>query len=635
MPRNGSGQYTLPGGINPVQPNTLIETGWANPTLTDIAQALTNSLAKDGQTAMTGALNMDGHRIRNVADPTDPKDAVSLEFLTSKGLDRLGVSGWGRPDSGTFPPLTLTGDYTIEVPEGTGYVINPDTGSTFVSWAAQSVVLTGVTSSWATTIAVNAAGTITQLAGNVDESWARNYVILGVAVHPLGVVTSILNAPSILGNVAYGMYDLAMVARNMAISGGQISGNALDALSFDMAARRVFYYGGTPNDFDAVNFVDYPEVVGVRFFPITGASTAEASTFDVPVGMYDPLGAGTPVAIPGDANASTVFRLYEMGGTFFLLYGQNVYPSLDAAVVAIGTEPLVMPEKLSNATLVGVIATKKSTTDLKDTDSTQLVSNPGSSGGTSVNVDGYVWKSIEVTGDTIVDRTFRNAIVWSDQPTPIQLTIRANTGDEERDWRPEDGPFSVIQAGIGRLTVVVEGTDVLVVPDGFEAETRTQGSTISGFSWDLPNGKWAVSGDLMQSLSDPAKMLVRMDDRTVLSSTNIAVGTLRASVILPYNLQLDTVVNKGLYATLMAVQTSGSLLTVDVKVNGVSILATLLTFDLNEKTTTTAAAAAVYSAAFLAANRIISAGSEVTYDVTQVGTAGAKGLSLYLYGQRA
>lgn len=47
MPRDAFGVYTLPPG-NPVIPNTIIATNWANTTMEDIAAALTGSLSIDG-----------------------------------------------------------------------------------------------------------------------------------------------------------------------------------------------------------------------------------------------------------------------------------------------------------------------------------------------------------------------------------------------------------------------------------------------------------------------------------------------------------------------------------------------------------------------------------------------------------
>jgi hypothetical protein len=69
MSRNGSGTYSLPAG-NPVVTGTTITTTWANTTLNDIAASLTGSVAADGQTPMTGALNMATNDINNVGTLT-------------------------------------------------------------------------------------------------------------------------------------------------------------------------------------------------------------------------------------------------------------------------------------------------------------------------------------------------------------------------------------------------------------------------------------------------------------------------------------------------------------------------------------------------------------------------------------
>lgn len=60
MPRNSVGIYTLPTG-NPVAPNTLIQSSWANSTLSDVATALTDSLDRQGRGGMLVPFkNVDG-----------------------------------------------------------------------------------------------------------------------------------------------------------------------------------------------------------------------------------------------------------------------------------------------------------------------------------------------------------------------------------------------------------------------------------------------------------------------------------------------------------------------------------------------------------------------------------------------
>jgi hypothetical protein len=80
MSRNGSGTYNLPAG-NPVVTATTITSTWANTTLSDIATALTGSLAADGQTPASGNLNMNTNQIKNVVDPTLAQDAATKAYV--------------------------------------------------------------------------------------------------------------------------------------------------------------------------------------------------------------------------------------------------------------------------------------------------------------------------------------------------------------------------------------------------------------------------------------------------------------------------------------------------------------------------------------------------------------------------
>lgn len=127
MSRNGSGTYTLPVG-NPVVSGTTITSVWANSTLNDIATALTGSVASDGQTPMTGTLNMGTNRITGVSNGTLPTDAVNLSQLNdpiiSGNADITGtlhVGGATTLDStlSVGGNLTVTGNGTFN---GTGDV---------------------------------------------------------------------------------------------------------------------------------------------------------------------------------------------------------------------------------------------------------------------------------------------------------------------------------------------------------------------------------------------------------------------------------------------------------------------------------------------------------------------------------
>ena len=101
MSRNGTGTYNLPAG-NPVVTNTTISSTWANTTLTDIATALTGSLASDGQTPATGNLDMNSNKIVNLTAGTTTGDAVNYtQFVAA------------------FVNPTFTGNEFMLIPKGT------------------------------------------------------------------------------------------------------------------------------------------------------------------------------------------------------------------------------------------------------------------------------------------------------------------------------------------------------------------------------------------------------------------------------------------------------------------------------------------------------------------------------------
>ena len=98
MSRNGTGTYSLPAG-NPVVTGTTIASTWANTTMNDLAAALTGSVASDGQTPMTGNLDLNTNKIVNLVAGTASGDAI--EFAQ-------------------FKTPTFTGDVTIT---STGFVL--------------------------------------------------------------------------------------------------------------------------------------------------------------------------------------------------------------------------------------------------------------------------------------------------------------------------------------------------------------------------------------------------------------------------------------------------------------------------------------------------------------------------------
>lgn len=101
--------------------------------------------------------------------------------------------------------------------------------------------------------------------------------------------------------------------------------------------------------------------------------------------------------------------------------------------------------------------------------------------------------------------------------------------------------------------------------------------------------------------------------------TALTTGTSVITFRMPYAMTLSKV-----KAGLTTAQASGTIFTIDILQNGVSILSTLLTIDNTEKTSVTAAIQAVISTTALIDD------AEMTVSITQIGDGTATGLKIWL-----
>lgn len=111
MPRNGSGIFSFPPSSwnPPVNGANATAADWAN-LLQDLANAITLSVASDGQTPMTGPLNMGGNRINNLGAPIGQNQALRWQQL-AEGSNITSASTITIPNEGGL--FLVTGTTTI------------------------------------------------------------------------------------------------------------------------------------------------------------------------------------------------------------------------------------------------------------------------------------------------------------------------------------------------------------------------------------------------------------------------------------------------------------------------------------------------------------------------------------------
>lgn len=104
MPRDANGNHSLP--LGPVQPDTTIAAGWANPTMDDLSAALTASLDRTGKGPMQAILKLDDQGMFFEQEQTTGlvRTGSGTWKLQTLGVDSLRLNG-----TGIDGPVTATG----------------------------------------------------------------------------------------------------------------------------------------------------------------------------------------------------------------------------------------------------------------------------------------------------------------------------------------------------------------------------------------------------------------------------------------------------------------------------------------------------------------------------------------------
>lgn len=218
-----------------------------------------------------------------------------------------------------------------------------------------------------------------------------------------------------------------------------------------------------------------------------------------------------------------------------------------------------------------------------------------------------------------------------DDPLPADTLEGGFDRAVMRDLQLKDGQdraltFPVtIDPGVSAMLPLPSADQVLgwnATADALENKNLPAGSAVYASTANTNLGASTAEAVTPKGLHDS---IYNTDDTTVAvtgESTAVSIGTSKVVFRQPRKITLQAI-----RASLKTAQTSGASLTIDVNVNGGTILSTKLTIDNTEKTSVTAAIPVVISAA------TINADDELSIDIDQVGDGTAVGLKVQFLGR--
>jgi hypothetical protein len=298
--RNASGTYNLPAG-NPVVGGTKITSSWANTTLGDLAQSITDSLDRNGKGGMlaplrvpNGSAGAPGHSFTNDTDTGLYLSAAGDARISAGGVDSLQCTALGVTVPGT---LGVTGAATAAGLASSSGVTVSDGSLTLSKAGFQQVVKSGSGQIEIGTATGN--DSTVDLLQNGVVRWRLNSTGDLVAVdgpHALQNVYDPVNAQDAATKV---YVDTAAPAAGKIIASAKVDGTAATVLGGAFGVTAFARVGGAP--------------VGRYQMTVTGATSN--SIVIVTPGNNGSLGAGLVLA-GGVAGTTVSVDARNNTGTF-------------------------------------------------------------------------------------------------------------------------------------------------------------------------------------------------------------------------------------------------------------------------------------------------------------------------------
>jgi hypothetical protein len=236
MPRNGSGLYTLPYDWEDDDANDIpIRSDRMQEQNQDQADALTQSLTKDGQTTPTANIPLGGFKLTNVGPATVRTDAVNLGQIQDSTNNYVAVTGTSAYVGSLSPGLSayVDGQSVLVAFLSANTGANPSIN--FNSLGALSLVYNGSSTLAPAQIANAMRGQVVIDAANARAHLIPSKISLGFeAYNTTDTAVSITATPNTFYRVTSGPCTITLGT----LTTNQVVGIARDTLSGDVTVAR-------------------------------------------------------------------------------------------------------------------------------------------------------------------------------------------------------------------------------------------------------------------------------------------------------------------------------------------------------------------------------------------------------------
>ena len=476
MPRNGSGTYTLPSG-NPVVANTTIEANWANTTLDDVGNEITESLSRNGEGGMLAPL-------RTYAG-TASVPGVAWADETTSGFYWAGADEW-YAISVTTPVVKFTST-EVTIP----------TGVTFTATDALVGKATNLAGGAANKIPVQSGANTTTFidaptVSNTFLEWSGS--AFQWVVNALGTVTSV---------------DVSGGTTGITTSGGPITTSGTITLAGTLAATN----GGTAQSTWTTGDILYSSASNT-LAKLTVGSTGQVLT----------IAGGVPTWAT-DAGTGTVTSVAVSGGTTGLTTSGG--PVTTSGTITLSGTLGVANGGTGVATLTGIAKGSGTGAFSAAVAGTDYIAPGGALGtpssGTLTNCTSLPL-STGVTGSLAVVNGGTGQTTY----TNGQLLVGNSTGNTLTKATITAGSGISVTNGSGSITIAATGGSGTVTSVGVSGGTTgltTSGGPVTGSGTITVAGTLAVAnGGAGQTSYTDGQLLVGNSTGNTLAKATITAG---------------------------------------------------------------------------------------------------------------